>query len=122
MAHPIMSKKRSRTLSFALFLIGIAILIFFDDWWPGIMLVIGLPLALREYLQGRRYDALVTLIVFVGVYVTVEFQIAWKILLPILFTIGGIFIFFRELFSLPTSEEEEEEDIAKELEEEKKDQ
>ena len=52
MAHPLTSKKKAQALSTAFFLLGLATLIFTDDWWPGIMLVVGLPLALRQFMLG----------------------------------------------------------------------
>lgn len=121
MAHPITSKKKAQAISTALFLIGLAVLIFTENWWPGILLVIGLPLALRQYLLGRTYDMGITLLVFIGAYVTVQFDISWRILLPILFTLGALYILFREFFGpQETTEEEKEEDIQHEIEEKKK--
>lgn len=118
MAKKIMSQRKAHALSFALFLIGLAILTLSKIWWPAIMLVIGLPLALRQYLLGRMYDMIISLVVFIGVFITVQFQIKWDILLPVLFTIGGIYIFFREFFGPKNaSEAEEEEDKNKEIEE-----
>ncbi len=121
MARPITSRKKAQALSTALFLLGLAILVYVDIWWPGIMLIIGLPLALRQYLLGRSYDMIVTLLVFVGTFVTVQFDISWRIFLPVLFTIGGLYILFREFFGPDeTTEEEKEEDLNCEIEEEKK--
>ena len=114
----IASKKRAKAFSFALFLIGLAILSYLQAWWPGIMLVVGIPLSLRQYLLGRHYDMGVSLFVFIGVFITVQFDISWEILLPVLFALGGIYILFREF--LESKEEplsEEEEDINQEIEE-----
>lgn len=125
MAHPLTSRKRAKAFSTALFLICLSALIVVEQWmnmwWPGIMLVIGLPLALRQYLMGRTYDTIVTLLVFVGTFVTVEFDISWRVFLPILFTLGALYILLREAFedSMP-SEPEQEEDVNHEIEEEKK--
>ena len=122
MSHPITSKKKAQALSTALFLIGLAILIFTQDWWPGIMLAVGLSLGLRQHLLGRTYDMCITFLVFVGTFITVEFDISWRIFLPILFTIGAIYILFREFINsddVPT-EEEKEEDIQHEIDEKKK--
>ncbi len=114
----IVSKKRAKTLSTALFLIGLAIISFMHAFWPGIMLAVGLPLALRQYLLGRPYDMCVSLFVFVGVFVTVQFNISWEILLPVLFATGGIYLLFREyLESKEEPLEEQEEDINQEIEE-----
>ena len=119
--HPITSKKKAGALSASLFLLGLATLIFTQAWWPSIMLIIGLPLALRQYLLGRNYDMLVTLLVFIGTFVTVQFDISWRIFLPILFTLGAIYIFFKEFFGPDeTDEEEKEEQINHEIEEDKK--
>ncbi|MBS0627317.1 MAG: hypothetical protein JSS09_03800 [Verrucomicrobia bacterium] len=118
MSHLIVCRKKAKRLCFALFLIGIVCLSYTGVWWPGIMLAIGIPLSIKQYLLGKRYDVALTLFVFVGVFVTVQFDIEWKVLLPVLFTIGGIYILFRDLLetSLPT-EREQEEDLNEEIEE-----
>ena len=104
--------------SLVLFFLGLAILSYSKQWWPGIMLAIGLPLALKQYLLGKRYDVGITLFVFLGVFVTVAFEISWEILLPVLFTIGGIYIFCRDFAeSSAPSIVEEEEDLNEEIEE-----
>lgn len=119
--HPLTSRKRAGALSTALFLVGLATLIFTESWWPGIMLIVGLPLALRQFLMGRHYDTLVTLLVFVGTFVTVQFDISWQIFLPILFTLGALYILFKEFFGPDeTTEEEKEEELNHEIEEDKK--
>ena len=122
MAHPITSKKKAHALSTGLFLIGLAVLVITEVWWPGIMLVVGLPLALRQYLLGRTYDMCISLLVFLGTFVTVQFDITWRIFLPILFTIGAIYVLCRE-FMAPEEDDDEvekDEDVQHEIEEKKK--
>lgn len=119
MMQPILSHKKTQALSFALFLVGLAIITFFNYWWPGIMLVIGVPLALRQLLLRKYYDMVITLVVFFGVFISVAFQIKWKLLLPILFIIGAIYILFRDFIESKEEDEEElEEDLNEEIEEE----
>ena len=116
------SKRKAHAFSFALFLVGLAILTLTKSWWPSIMLVVGIPLALRQYLLGKTYDMIISLVVFLGVFITVQFNIKWDILLPVLFTLGGIYIFFKEFFGpKEETENEREKDLNKEIEEEKKD-
>jgi len=122
MAHILVSKKKAQYLSLALFVVGLAILTYTQQWWPSIMLVIGLPLALRQFLLGRRYDVYISLFVFIGAFISVQFDIAWKILLPVLFTLSGIYIFFRDFFISPDIPEAEEKNKEIEEEEKKKDQ
>ena len=121
MSKKIMSKRKAHALSVALFLVGLAILTLTKVWWPYIMLIIGIPLALRQYILGKKFDMIVSLVVFLGVFITVEFNISWNILLPMLFTLGGIYIFFREFFGpKEETEQEKEEEINKEIEENSK--
>ena len=125
MARPLTSRKRARAFSSALFLICLAALIITEQWasywWPGIMLVIGLPLGLRQYLLGRTYDTIVTLLVFGGTFITVQFDISWKIFLPIIFTLGALYILLREAFEETTpNEAQREEDVNHDIEENKK--
>ncbi len=121
MNHPITSRKKAHALSTALFLLGIAALMFTENWWPGIMLAVGLPLALRQYLVGRQYDAIVSLVIFGGVFVTVQYEISWQIFLPILFTLGALYILAKEFLTPePPTEEEKEEDLQHEIDESKK--
>ena len=118
--RPITSKKRAGSLSASLFLLGLATLVFTQAWWPGIMLIVGLPVALRQFLLGRNYDMLVTLTVFIGTFITATFDISWQIFLPILFTIGAIYIFFKEFLGPDETDEREREAQTKvELEEDK---
>ncbi len=121
MSRLIVCKKKGKILALSLFFIGLAILSFTGNWWPGIMLAIGIPLAFKQYLAGKVYDVAVTLFVFIGVFVTVNFDIQWDILLPVLFTVGGIYIFCRDFLEDSLfSEVEQEEDINEEIEEESK--
>lgn len=121
MAHPFVSKKKAHASSTALFLIGLAVLMVTESWWPGILLAVGLSLALRQFLLGRVYDMMTSLLIFVGAFVTVQFDISWRILLPILFTLGALYILFREFIGNdPVTEEEKDEDTQHEIEEKKK--
>lgn len=115
------SKRRAKALSSALFLIAIAVISFFQAWWPGIMLAIGLPLALRQYLLNRIYDMWVSLAVFGGVFIMVQFPLPWDLIVPVLSALGGIYLLFREYVeSKAQTESEQEEDLNHEIEEEKK--
>lgn len=121
MSHPLTSHKRAQALSAVVFLLGLVIIIWTDAWWPGIMLALGLSIALRQYLLGRTYDMMISLLVFVGTFITVQFDISWRIFLPILFTLGAIYVLVREFFEENAlTETEMEEDINHEIEEKKK--
>lgn len=114
----ITSKRKAKVLTTALFLVGLAIVSYLGAFWPGIMLAVGIPIALRQFLLGRHYDMGITLFVFGGVFVTVQFEIHWEILLPVLFGLGGVYILCREYLESKEPLAEEEEDINCEIEEE----
>lgn len=118
MAQPLTSKRRAKAISSAVFLIGIALIMYLDAWWPGIMAVIGIALAIKQSLEGRHYDTILTLAVFIGFFIMAQFNISWKILLPILFVMAAIYILCKEwVENRLLSEEEREADLNKELEE-----
>jgi len=98
MSHQLMSRRKAQSLALALFLTGLAIITYTKYWWPGIALAIGVPLAVKQYLLDKKFDMIVTLVVFVGVFITVQFNIKWEIVLPVLFTLGGLYVFFKEFF------------------------
>ncbi len=110
MAKPLLMRKKAKIVALIVFLLALIIVTYMGAWWPGIMLAVGLPLAILQYLQGRMYDVGITLFVFVGAFFTVQFNIKWEVFLPILFAIGGIYIFFREFIYSRSPEEEEMEE------------
>ncbi len=119
MAHPRTSRRRASAFSSALFFIGLAIVALTSTWWPGIMLVIGIPLALRQFLLGHTYDMLLSLAVFIGVFITAFFDVTWDILLFVIFVIAAIYIVLREFQeSREHPEDQDDEDINHEIEEE----
>jgi predicted membrane protein len=114
----ITSRKRASAISTALLFIGLAIVTFLHAWWPGIMLVIGIPLALRQFLLGHHFDTLMSLVIFCGVFVTAQFEVGWEVLLPVLFILAAIYILLREFQeNREHPEDVEEEDLNHEIEE-----
>lgn len=112
------SKKRSSALTGALFFLGLTVVSLTQNWWPGIMLVIGLPLALRQYLDERRGDMILSLFVFCGIFVSAQFALSWEVLLPVIFFIAALYLLGREfLDSRAETTEEEIDEINHEIEE-----
>ena len=119
MTHPFVSERRAKALSSALFLFGLAIVSFMNSWWPDLMLVIGIPFAMRQALLGRFYDMTISLVLFIGVFLTAQFDVSWEVLLPVVFSVGALYVLAREFFESKMPEEETiEEDLNHELEEE----
>jgi hypothetical protein len=108
MAKPILSKKTAHLLSTIVFLSGLVLLSYLKYIWPALLLLIGICLALKQYLIGKHFDMGVSLFVFLGAYITVQFDIHWQIALPSLFALGGIYLFIREFFLEPKIVSKEE--------------
>lgn len=103
----------------AVFLIGLGIVSLMDEWWPGIMLVIGASLTIRQLLLRKYYEMCISIIVFIGVFITEQFTITWKALLPVIFFTSALFVLMREYVdSKLASEDQREEDLNHEIEEE----
>lgn len=116
--HQHISKHRTKAITLALFLMSLALIAYLNAWWPWILLAVGAALAMRQWLLERTFDFVVTLIVFLGGFFSVLFDLSWRTLLPILFGIGGIILVVREyLESTTPTLEEEEEDLNQEIEE-----
>lgn len=112
MATPLMSHKKANSISMGIFLICLGILVLTNTWWPGILLALWATVASRQYLEGRIYPALITTVVFVGLFVLALFRFYHEMLLPVLLVIAGIFLIIREYyFRKDTNGEEKSEEI-----------
>lgn len=98
MGLPLTTQKRADTVSLGIFLIGLGMIIYLDSWWPGILLAIGASLVIRQFLRGRDYDMVISTIVFGGLFSYFYFKVDWANVMAVLFTVGGIYLIFREYF------------------------
>lgn len=97
MGKSITSHRKAVSISAGVFLICLAVLSLTGYWWPGILLAIGIFAALKEFLRGRYYDLLLSILIFGGLFAVFTLNAGWAVIVPVLFTIGGIWILFREL-------------------------
>ncbi|PCI78246.1 hypothetical protein COB21_01045 [Candidatus Aerophobetes bacterium] len=119
MSKGICSRKRASKIYIALLLVGIAILLITNSWWPTILLVVGTALGVKQALVGKRKDATLTFIVFYGFFFVQFIHLAWQILVPSIMIITAFYIVAKEWIEdrrLPT-EKETDEEIQKQLEE-----
>ncbi|NDD58289.1 MAG: hypothetical protein EBZ47_03420 [Chlamydiae bacterium] len=118
MSQPIVCKKKAKSICSALFLVMLGIVGLSQLGWPYILLTIGIPLALRQYLLRKNYDVFVTLFIFIGSFISIQYTSSWSMILSIMFILGGIYIFFRDFIESKTCPESEtEEDVNEEIEE-----
>lgn len=96
MKHPLTHKKRAQAISTAIFFLGLAVIAYMNLWWPGIMLILGISLGAKQFLLGKFYDMGISLLVFVGTFITVQYDISWEIFLPVLFSIGALYVLYQE--------------------------
>jgi len=117
MNTPITSQKKAKNIAIVLFLIGLVIVSLTGGWWPGMLLAVGVPLAIKHYLLGQRYDVLMILVVFLGAFASVRYEFSTPVLLPVLFTLGAIYLLCRDIVE-EHSIAEDEEDLNQEIQEE----
>jgi hypothetical protein len=98
MSNVILSKRKADAISNGVFLIGLGVLFYTNAWWPGILIILWVALALRQFLTGRNYDAVLSTIILIGLFLISYVKVDWSILVPVLFVIGGIYLIFKEYF------------------------
>lgn len=117
MAKPIVSHRKAQKFSTAFLLLGMAVLALMDSFWPGLMLVLGLAFAMRQFLLGKVYDAVIALGVFGGIFFAAFMDVPLKVLLTVLFVVAAIYILFRDYWETEVlTEEEKEVDTEHEIE------
>ena len=114
-----LSRKKSQLYSLAFFFLLLSVVVYFKlDWWPEIALVYGLPVALRQYLLNKKLDVCVTLLVSIGIFITVKAPIEWDILLPVIFISAGVYLVLKGLMiDDAVYEDEYEQDLDEEIRE-----
>lgn len=114
MTKPFVSIPKATSIASGIFLLGLAVIAYYDQWWPYIMLPIGISLAIRQSLLKNFYDALISLFIFIGIFVTVYYNLSW---LPVLFVVAGLYVLFKALQTEPETTVDEDDEIQKEIEE-----
>ncbi len=99
MAAPQTSKRRAEATFTGLFLITLAVLLITNTIWPGILLAVGIPMALKQWMRGRVYDAFLSIVIFGGLFALAIVNWDWSLVAPVVLTIAGIYILFREYFT-----------------------
>jgi len=121
MSQPLTTHQRANSISTGIFLISLGILFYTNYWWPGILLALAVTVGVKEYLRGRIYDLVLSVVILGGLFVFFYFSPNWSVAVPVLFTIAGIWIIFREYFvRKPRSSEDIAVDISQEVSEEEK--
>jgi len=121
MTQPITTHQRASSIASGIFLISLGILFYTNYWWPGILLALAVTIAVKDFLRGRPYDLALSVIIFGGLFIFFYFSPKWSVAVPVLFTIAGIWIIFREFF-LPKKRigEDATVDISQEVSEDEK--
>lgn len=98
-----MSEQRANQVLGGTFLIGLAVLVIINWWWPGILYVAGIALLARGRAQGRKwsedYPGLIVLalaVIFTLGDVLRLFSFNW---LPILLILVGLYLLFGNRWS-----------------------
>ena len=93
-----MPKKKAHAISNGIFLISLGILILTNSWWPGMLLALWATLASRQYLTGRLYQAIVSSILLLGLFMISLLKFDYDILAPVILVIGGIYLIVKEYY------------------------
>ncbi len=117
MLVPLTSQKKADAISTGVFLIALGVIAYLNAWWPGILLAVCVSLMTRQYLRARIYDLCLTSIIFGGLFIYFYLKVSFEVLTPVLFTVAGIYIIFREYFTSNGSENSDTEKLNRKVEE-----
>jgi len=110
MSHPYFSEKKTRAISLSVLFLGLAVLSFTGDWWPWLMVVIGLSTIVKHMLRGKFYDAGLSVIIFGGIVVTTGWNIGGQYFLPVLLILASIYMIIKAFFQPDIESEAEAEE------------
>ncbi len=90
------TEKKAKAWSLALLLFILAIITYWNFWWPGVMLAIGLPKALKHGLMKKFTEMSIYLVVFVGIFITVQMGMGGRIIAALLLFFGSLYHFIKD--------------------------
>jgi hypothetical protein len=100
MKFPVFPKRKVDSLSNGVFLVFLGILLYTEQWWPGILFALMTTFALRQYLTGKRVTFFITLCLIALLSIVMINGKAVSMFFPLIFIGGGILLIFKEIFSL----------------------
>lgn len=100
MSLPQLSPKARHIITILVVLLGGGALFYYNMLWPEIILIVGLAIALKQFLAGSVFDPAASLVVFGAMYGTTKMNIGWTVLIPLpaLIFVIGAFILIHEYF------------------------
>lgn len=117
--RPLVSRRKANGITLLTLFVGVGILFASGFWWPGTILVLGGTLAARQLLRNRMTDLVLTLFVFISLFLSVWIQINWELFMPVILSLAALTLAIRELLIMrPMSRREQIEDDQLELNDE----
>jgi type IV secretory pathway TraG/TraD family ATPase VirD4 len=85
--------EKVNSLGAALFVIGLALLAYFDfhHLTAGISASLGVAVMVRQFLLARLVDVIAALIIFAGLFISFYWNLSTDIAVPILLAVGSIY-------------------------------
>jgi len=108
-----MSKKKAHAISNGIFLIGLGILVLTNAWWPGILLAIWALIGSRQLLTGRKYQAALTTVVLLGLFIVAMLKFDYDMIAPVVLVIAGIYLIVKEFYFEDDTNGEETSELIK---------
>lgn len=113
-----LSSKKANQFALFTFLLGLGFVAIERTWWPEIVLVLGATLIVRQLTLRKFYDAFLAGFLFLGVFITQKYEAFPKVILPVLFFTGALFMALRVYVdSQQAPIDQQEENLNHEIEE-----
>lgn len=99
MSFGYMTEEKANTVGKGVLLIGLGILFFINNWWPGILLVILASIGTRHFLLGKYFELAVLVALFFLILAVSYYRIEVMYLVPSLLIITGLYFILKEYFN-----------------------
>lgn len=94
--------QKTENISHGVLLIGLGILAMTHNWWPNLLVVLGVYFSFRNLLNHSYLRMFTTAILYGGVYLCFQypFFVSWEFILPIVLCTLGVERILGEFFSI----------------------
>ncbi|MBJ7448932.1 MAG: hypothetical protein JHC93_01075 [Parachlamydiales bacterium] len=105
-------------IAIAAFILGVAMFSYMavGQWGPGLFMVTGIALTVRQLLMGKMLDVLVCVIVFGAGFFCSFFNLLSRIFIPTLLVVGAVYLGIRQFFEFGQNKKSEAKQAKKEAE------
>ncbi|NBO23892.1 MAG: hypothetical protein EBU93_01425 [Chlamydiae bacterium] len=91
----ILSHKKAKAFSYAIFLSGLALLSYLQNYWPWLLLIIGISLSAKNIFLSKYYEAVFNILTFSILTFTYFYNYSFDYVLPIILVLASLYQLYK---------------------------